>query len=885
MPVDGTPFPYLRGTGAEAPDPTTPQITQGDVADEGTPEGFDEAADGGDIEDGWVFPDPAALEGAGVGTPLARTRGQQRLLIDNASARTPGGGHDTPAREEAAATPRDTAATPNNTAASDTSPGGQQATSTDDNSSALIVACTSVGRTFTIKKVHEFLAWQATRRTDGEEQKRFREDAQGYPHLLVFATMRKKSPFVHLIHSVGIYPRVPGADPDWQGKSVGFLGDRTKFANPQMVELGRTTAWGWEDQQVSRDGIAMTAYYGDTANRERFWTPAPDAPRQRTVCPRMLALPPDCAVYCATARRTPGELYAYVTRLLSSSTELEPGAFELILDWCCMAAQPGSGTNSGSSLLSFVTPAIMGTSEHLQEWAHHRLATTLPPATTINSSFSPDGGRGRQLFGEGTGGTGTAREAPVSMVAQVTAAVVAAMRAGEAQAVSTADRTTKEEQKPYSEYQLAKLKGFSCIRNEAHLQPIWEYFRSTKDVDAQRTKLLQEMRAWARSHDVQINRSLYFDKSTMDDIVKLEFCPGTPTAYLSTAEQGISILICRPRTGNETADIRSREQAVKFTEKNQSLSEALLLGKRDPRQPPNSYHELKLDLGTFCALLWTLFGDRCDYYDNCFALYNMLDSESVFANAQNFTAQICRQITWAVLNDSRQFFFRTLTTDDFSAGRVTWPTSLLMQIVGADVHACREIRMGNFPDKWGPRSTVGSLVTGSSAKGTAQGTTYTGAVPAGLPPALPTTFPGSPPAVTQGVGSSNERPVFIRQTDIHPTIKALMSPYITHFKSVQFRLLCKAAGVTEADLPTLPKYVANGRNGMCYSYILGKCQGKVCGRAQGGHVPVGELSDTFATELCSKLAPGVERRLATEPPSTSTNFASHQGGKRYKRAN
>jgi hypothetical protein len=154
----------------------------------------------------------------------------------------------------------------------------------------------------------------------------------------------------------------------------------------------------------------------------------------------------------------------------------------------------------------------------------------------------------------------------------------------------------------------------------------------------------------------------------MDDIVKLEFCPGSPTAYLVTAEQGISILTCRPWTGNETADIRSREQAVKFTEKNQSLSEALLLGKRDPHQPPSSYHELKLDLGTFCALLWTWFGDHCDYYDNCFALYNMLYSESVFANARNFTAPICRQITWAVLNDSRQFFFRTLTTDDFAAG-------------------------------------------------------------------------------------------------------------------------------------------------------------------------------------------------------------------------
>jgi hypothetical protein len=148
------------------------------------------------------------------------------------------------------------------------------------------------------------------------------------------------------------------------------------------------------------------------------------------------------------------------------------------------------------------------------------------------------------------------------MVMQVTAAVVAALRAGEAHQSQTTDSAkSSDEQKPYSEFQVAKLKGFSCVRNEENLQPIWDYFRSTKDVDAQRTKLLQEMRAWARTHDVQINRSLYFDKSTMDDITKLEFCPGTPTAYLSTAEQGISILVCRPRTGNETADIRSREQA------------------------------------------------------------------------------------------------------------------------------------------------------------------------------------------------------------------------------------------------------------------------------------------------------------------------------------
>jgi len=87
----------------------------------------------------------------------------------------------------------------------------------------------------------------------------------------------------------------------------------------------------------------------------------------------------------------------------------------------------------------------------------------------------------------------------------------------------------------------------------------------------------------------------------MDDIVRMEFCPGTPTAYLSTAEQGISILICCPRSGNETADIRSKEQAIKATAQNHTLVDALLLGKKDPCPPAVNYHELKLDLGTFCT--------------------------------------------------------------------------------------------------------------------------------------------------------------------------------------------------------------------------------------------------------------------------------------------
>lgn len=50
-----------------------------------------------------------------------------------------------------------------------------------------------------------------------------------------------------------------------------------------------------------------------------------------------------------------------------------------------------------------------------------------------------------------------------------------------------------------------------------------------------------------------------------------------------------------------------------------------------------------------------------------------------------------------------------------------------------------------------------------------------------------------------------------------------MAQYISHFCSVQFKTLLKAAKVTEANLPILSQYIINGKNGLCYSYILEKC--------------------------------------------------------------
>ncbi len=83
--------------------------------------------------------------------------------------------------------------------------------------------------------------------------------------------------------------------------------------------------------------------------------------------------------------------------------------------------------------------------------------------------------------------------------------------------------------------------------------------------------------------------------------------------------------------------------------------------------PADNYLDLKLNIATFIVLIWLLFGfgDSCDYYKNQKKIYNALDMNQVQQMKGKFTAEICRQITWAILNDGRSWgsFFDNVTTE------------------------------------------------------------------------------------------------------------------------------------------------------------------------------------------------------------------------------
>ena len=882
------PFPYLTGG-----DPTaTASTTAADVSQEegdiamgaingddavDVPTGADEEEQFDDDADAreFVFPNLEQDVAPGEPTTLARTRGAQRRLQDQFPHGTP-----TPGRAVAPATPttRDntdgrTPPVPRrgdfNTPTAVTMERHHTTSDTDNNDSALTQACGINSTIRSPEDLYEFLEWQSSRKESPQEQAKFKEDAMSYPGLLVFAIMRPKVPFIQLLHSIQAYPNAPGSDPAWKGKTIGFLGDRTSYSPaPQMVELKEKAPWAWENRLVVNDLTEMDQFYVVPGNSTVLWTPDPTVARMMVAAPRMLALPPDCVVFCAEEPRTPYGLATHIQSTLGA-TNLDANRYALMLDWCVMAAQaePATGDGPKSSIMSFPVTPIIG-SVALHKWATARLAFTLgTPTTNSQAAVTPRDGTDRHEPSS-SAQPPTTPQLDVNLVAQVTAAVMAALRAnsgGVGGAFEEGAPRQADESKQFSTFQLAKLKGFCGIVHNCDIPPIWDYFRSTKDVDAHRTKLLECMGQWARENEIAITRGLYFEKATMDEITKMEFNPGSATAYFPSAEKGISILIVRPRKGQEMAELRSREHAMLQTERNYTLTDALGLSRKDPRPPASTYLELVRDVGTFCALVRTLFGDSCDYFQNLFDLWQMLNSEQVYAKSERFGVAMVRQITWAIIEDSRQFFFRTLTEEDLARGQPRFPTSHLMNIIGTDVSKAVEIRMGNFPDKWKIEagSTQGARVTTSMhGRPLAQNSNNV--------PRAWGTGPGLSPMPVQSTGM--ERPVLIRQEDVHPTIRSLMEEYIRHFRSVQLRLLCKAAGITETDLPTEPKYLRHGKNMLCYSYVLGKCNGKYCGRTAEGHVSAGELSPEFVNRLCTLLKPGVEARKATEPAVQASDY-------------
>ena len=154
----------------------------------------------------------------------------------------------------------------------------------------------------------------------------------------------------------------------------------------------------------------------------------------------------------------------------------------------------------------------------------------------------------------------------------------------------------------------------------------------------------------------------------MKDIVGLNFNPGEAVPTFASALRGISILTCRPKSAQEVETIKDFEEARRATAHTAQFNEVQRRQKAPPSPPPDNYFELCLSVNTFCTLIWTLFGNKCDCYKGSLEVTETLDQQEVHIIWDSFTPNVCRHITWAILTDGRSFFNTVLVESQFRNG-------------------------------------------------------------------------------------------------------------------------------------------------------------------------------------------------------------------------
>jgi hypothetical protein len=224
--------------------------------------------------------------------------------------------------------------------------------------------------------------------------------------------------------------------------------------------------------------------------------------------------------------------------------------------------------------------------------------------------------------------------------------------------------------KGFDQDQIAKLKDVCGVRVGAHIPTIWAVIQASKgkSYDSYLAHIAKAMELWARANHIELDKSIHLDSTYFEDLVALRFNPGGPVVQYQSAARGMSMLACRSVSAVDAEYLRDWVEAAAHTKSTRSLDDLLKISRKKTAAPAGSYSELKLNIGTYCGLLWSLFGEHCDYYWELLKIYRVLDRQECFSIHEAYTKEVCARITWAILDDGGSFFGQTVVAADFAPG-------------------------------------------------------------------------------------------------------------------------------------------------------------------------------------------------------------------------
>jgi len=571
---------------------------------------------------------------------------------------------------------------------------------------------------------------------------------------------------------------------------------------------------------------------------------------------------------------------------------LEATDLELFNMWCIANCQQ----ERGQALSAQALMPAQSVDEHCSKWKRDRLNGTMGiTGMTVNQQQVP-------VLPAQTQPPGRDPYAQMSTFVQgLTHQFATAVQPiADAQADVARKRQETQRKEGYTEFHVALILGYSNVYDEREIAPIWRKFQTSKtDWKGNRDYLKEQMMSWSSATGNSIN-IVPQGKTAMDDIASLECAPGGATGNYEFLERGNSPLLCQVLTVAETKEAQERDIANEASAGNRTLSEALSLGKGDPRAPPRTFEAVQKMVATYAAKNYVLWGNRCGFYLALMDIVETMKLKSVVANAELFKMHACRQIVWAIYDDMSQYFLMRLTPDHFARSTphcpVVFPRSRLASMLTNIVNGQGPYRL-NFPYQWKAKLPENGNGGGQQPRqqgsqqqqqqqhqgrrgrgydnnqGGSQGYGQHGGNQNGNNYNNNNNNQGGAHGGHHGNNGrhddrgNNGRPHGQNggqqqqqqtTTHCHHRIAAMMRGIWQMFgKVVRFTELMRLANIRIGDLPTMDRHVGpTGNNRLCFNYLLGHCPHFSRGTCTFDHVLGTNLANNLVDDICRLVTPG-----------------------------
>jgi hypothetical protein len=155
--------------------------------------------------------------------------------------------------------------------------------------------------------------------------------------------MREGSAMVTTVHSIAKYFSLSAATSRYQGKYIGFVGDRLATREPGPVLLQPTKSWAWVKKSVQSNGEEVIQAYTGDLEHGLLWAPTPNGTEVEMHVPRLVCLPPVFVKLLRDQKKAlmPHEVWQVIKTFSESQglTQECVDACTFIMDWCVVASQ------------------------------------------------------------------------------------------------------------------------------------------------------------------------------------------------------------------------------------------------------------------------------------------------------------------------------------------------------------------------------------------------------------------------------------------------------------------------------------------------------------------------------------------------------------------